>query len=148
MKRRRVVPVGAAVLVVVALLKDIFVVRGLVTPEKVSAAIITGDLKRLRWMHRAREAMSPELSLARQRAENDLADLERTRKERMEGLERLRLARHGPVRHIATALVVSPGAEVADLLAEEIDPDVRHRSKGASASSSTPTASTSCWANG
>jgi hypothetical protein len=50
---------------------------------------------------RAREAASPEIALARQRAENDLADLERTRRERMEGLSRLTLAKHGPVRHLA-----------------------------------------------
>ena len=80
---------------------------------------------------RLREASSPDMALARQRAENDLADLERTRKERMEGLDRLRLARHGPVRHIATALVFPPGAEVADMLAEEIDPYVRRRSEKA-----------------
>ena len=78
---------------------------------------------------RAREATSPEVSLARQRAENDLADLERTRRERMEGLERLKLARHGPVRHLATALVFPPGADIAELLAEEIDPDIRRRSE-------------------
>lgn len=80
---------------------------------------------------RAREAASPEVSLARQRAENDLADLERTRRERMEGLERLNLARHGPVRHLTTALVFPPGADVAELLAEEIDPDIRRRSEWA-----------------
>jgi len=78
---------------------------------------------------RAREATSPEVSLARQRAENDLADLERTRKERMEGMERLKLARHGPVRHVATALVFPPGAEAVNILAEEIEPDVRRRSE-------------------
>ena len=33
-------------------------------------------------------------------AENDLADLDRTRRERLEGLSRLTLARHGPVRHV------------------------------------------------
>jgi hypothetical protein len=78
---------------------------------------------------RAREAMSPEVSLARQRAENDLADLERTRKERMEGLERLKLARHGPVRHVATAIVMPPGADAVAELAEELDPEIRRRSE-------------------
>ena len=88
---------------------------------------------------RAREAMSPDVSLARQRAENDLADLERTRKERMEGLERLKLARHGPVCHVATAIVMParaataaggpPGADVAAELAEELDPEIRRRSE-------------------
>ena len=78
---------------------------------------------------RAREASAPEVSLARQRAENDLADLERTRKERMEGLGRLKVVRHGPVRHLATALVFPPGADVAALLAEELDPNIRRRSE-------------------
>jgi len=80
---------------------------------------------------RAREATAPEVSLARQRAENDLADLDRSRKERLEGLERLKLARHGPVRHVATALVFPPGAEVVPLLAEELDPTIRRRSEKA-----------------
>jgi hypothetical protein len=80
---------------------------------------------------RLREAASPEFALARQRAENDLVDLQRTRKERMEGLERLRLARHGPVRYIATALVCPPVAEAANLIGEEIPPDLRLRSEKA-----------------
>ena len=80
---------------------------------------------------RARESASPEVSLARQRAENDLKDLERTRQERMEGLERLKLAKHGPVRHIATAIVMPPGADVAAQLAEELDPELRRRSEKA-----------------
>jgi len=78
---------------------------------------------------RAREATSPEVSLARQRAENELADLERTRAERMQGLERLKLARHGPVRHVATAVVMPPGADVAAELAEDLDPEIRRRSE-------------------
>lgn len=83
---------------------------------------------------RAREATSPEIALARQRAENDLADLERTRRERLEGLTRLMLAKHGPVRHVATALVLpSSMAEQipSGLLAEDIDPEIRRRSEKA-----------------
>jgi hypothetical protein len=38
---------------------------------------------------RAREQLAPEMAIARQRAENDLADLERTRAERLAGLDRL-----------------------------------------------------------
>ncbi|HPC17198.1 MAG TPA: helicase-related protein [Candidatus Hydrogenedentes bacterium] len=78
---------------------------------------------------RAREAGSPEVAIARQRAENDLADLQRTRKERMEGLQRLDLARHGPVRHIATALVFPPGADACELMLDEADPEIRRRSE-------------------
>jgi len=78
---------------------------------------------------RAREATAPEVAIARQRAENDLSDLQRTRKERTEGLQRLNLARHGPVRHVATAVVLPPGAEIAAQLAEDIDPEIRRRSE-------------------
>ena len=79
---------------------------------------------------RRREKDSPEVALARQRAENDLADLKRTREERMAGLERLAIAKHGPVRHVATALVLPAGAEVASVLAglaEDLDPEVKRR---------------------
>jgi superfamily II DNA or RNA helicase len=79
---------------------------------------------------RAREATSPEVAVARQRAENDLADLERTQKERMAGLDKLAIARHGPVRHIATALVVpatdAPHTAVTDLLCD-IDPELNRQ---------------------
>jgi superfamily II DNA or RNA helicase len=81
---------------------------------------------------RAREVGSPEVAIARQRAENDLADIERAHKERMGGLDRLAIARHGPVRHIATALVVpatdAPKSALADLL-EELDPEIKRQSE-------------------
>jgi SNF2 family DNA or RNA helicase len=81
---------------------------------------------------RAREAASAEIALARQRAENDLADLQRIRQERSAGLKRLELARHGPVRHLATAVVV-PSAQAdgmlpCDLL-EDLDPETTRRSE-------------------
>jgi superfamily II DNA or RNA helicase len=60
----------------------------------------------------ARERESPEMALARQRAEQDLADLERTRKERLTGLDRLSIARPGPVRHVATAVVLTPDKDI------------------------------------
>jgi len=81
---------------------------------------------------RAREAESPEMAVARQRAENDLADLERTHAERLAGLDRLLIARHGPVRHVASALVLQPGeAGLAQLdgCIEDIDPEIRRRSE-------------------
>jgi hypothetical protein len=81
---------------------------------------------------RAREAGSPEVALARQRAENDLTDIGRSQKERMAGLDRLAIARHGPVRHIATVVVVpasdAPKSAVADLL-DELDPEVTRQSE-------------------
>ena len=57
---------------------------------------------------RAREASEPDVALARQRSEQDLEDLQRTRTERLAGVERLRIARHGPVRHVASCLVLPP----------------------------------------
>ncbi|MGE4057010.1 MAG: DEAD/DEAH box helicase, partial [Vicinamibacterales bacterium] len=55
----------------------------------------------------ARERESPEVALARQRADHDYEDLRRTRTERLAGLDRLSIARTGPVRHLATAAVAS-----------------------------------------
>jgi superfamily II DNA or RNA helicase len=84
---------------------------------------------------RAREVGSPEVALARQRAEQDLADLERSRTERLAGLDRLVIARHGPIRHLASAVVLPPSADAAAAqiaaLAEEIDPEIRRRSEKA-----------------
>jgi superfamily II DNA or RNA helicase len=60
---------------------------------------------------RAREASQPEVAIARQRAENELTDIQRTRRERLAGLDRLTLVKHGPVRHVASALVLPLGAE-------------------------------------
>lgn len=44
----------------------------------------------------ARERESPDVALARQRAQQELADLERARSDRLEGLTRLAIARTGP----------------------------------------------------
>ena len=81
---------------------------------------------------RAREKADSSVAIARQRAENDLADLQRTQKERMAGLDRLSIARHGPVRHVATALVVpatdAPKAAIADLL-DDLDPEITRQSE-------------------
>jgi len=91
---------------------------------------------------RSREAVSAGIALARQQAENDLTDLIRTRKERMNGLERLKLARHGPVRHVGTAFVFPacaattgaagmpsayPDETSMTRLAEDFDPGVKRR---------------------
>jgi hypothetical protein len=82
---------------------------------------------------RAREAGSPEVALARQRAEQDLADLVRSRTERLAGLDRLVVARHGPIRHVASAVVLPPSADPAAaqiaVLSGDIDPEVRRRSE-------------------
>jgi superfamily II DNA or RNA helicase len=85
---------------------------------------------------RAREARAPETAIARQRAENDLADLQRTRRERLEGFDRLLVTRHGPVRHLATALVLPAGISAlpggaSPAAPEDVDPEVRRRSEKA-----------------
>ena len=77
---------------------------------------------------KARERSAPEIAIARQRAENDLADLTRTQRERLAGLERLMLAKHGPVRHIATALVLPSTRSVEEQLGvpfEDLPPQLR-----------------------
>ncbi|MBI4028201.1 MAG: DUF3883 domain-containing protein [Verrucomicrobia bacterium] len=82
---------------------------------------------------RAREKGDSSVAIARQRAEHELSDLERTQKERLDGLERLGIARHGPVRHVATALVVplsriGEGSGVRDLL-DDLDPEITRQSE-------------------
>ncbi len=67
---------------------------------------------------RAREAGGEtEVALARQRAEAELADLHRARRDRLSGLDRLTIARNGPVRHLATLLVLPP--EMAEIPIDE-----------------------------
>ena len=76
-----------------------------------------------------REPNEPEVALARQRAEQDLADLDRTRQERIAGIERLRVARHGPVRHVASCLVLPPNTAFDSFpeLAAEQDAGLKRR---------------------
>ena len=78
---------------------------------------------------RAREFTEPEVSLARQRAEQDMADLGRTRTDRLAGVERLRIARHGPVRHVASCLVLTldSAADRIATFAEDLDSSLRRR---------------------
>ncbi|MBI4677024.1 MAG: DUF3883 domain-containing protein [Elusimicrobia bacterium] len=81
---------------------------------------------------RAREAAASEIALTRQRAEHDLADLQRTRQERLDGLKRLEVARHGPLRYLATAVVL-PATQmerpVPPDLFDDLDPDAKRRSE-------------------
>lgn len=72
----------------------------------------------------------PEYKLAADEAKRHLEDLERSRKERLAGLDRLQIARTGPVRHLATAIVLTPEGDVAaqlGSLAREGDADLRRR---------------------
>jgi superfamily II DNA or RNA helicase len=80
----------------------------------------------------ARERESPEVALARQRAEQELAEVERGRAERLAGLDRLAVARTGPVRHLGTAVVLDPHTAADSqlaALADEMDPNVRRQSE-------------------
>jgi superfamily II DNA or RNA helicase len=72
----------------------------------------------------------PEYRLATDEAKRYLDDLERTKRERLAGLDRLQIARTGPVRHLATALVLMPEADVAaqiGTLGREPDADLRRQ---------------------
>jgi len=86
-----------------------------------------------RAMRLAAEAASkPEFKLAADEARKQVEDLERAKAERMDGLKRLEIARTGPVRHLATAIVFSPDADTAAQLADladELDPNVRRKSE-------------------
>ena len=58
-----------------------------------------------------------------------MADLERTQRERLAGIERLRIARHGPVCHVASCLVLPPDTDTDRFLelVEEPDPALKRR---------------------
>ncbi|MYC94581.1 MAG: DUF3883 domain-containing protein [Caldilineaceae bacterium SB0661_bin_32] len=78
---------------------------------------------------RARKQKESGVALALQRAEQDLTDLERTQRERLSGIKRLRLARHGPVNHVASCLVLPPDTAIDQFpeLAEEQDVGLKRR---------------------
>ncbi|MCY4188406.1 MAG: DUF3883 domain-containing protein, partial [Bryobacterales bacterium] len=78
---------------------------------------------------RSRESNEPEVALARQRAEQDLVDLERSRRERIAGMDRLRVARHGPLLHVASCLVLPPDTNegVVSDFAEDLDTGLKQR---------------------
>ena len=76
---------------------------------------------------RAREQNETEVALARQRAERDLEDLRRTQEQRLDGVARLRVARHGPVVHVASCLVMPSDMAADDLAGGEPDAALRRR---------------------
>ena len=76
---------------------------------------------------RAREQDAPDVALARQRAERDLDDLQRTKELRLEGVARLRVAHHGPVVHVASCFVTPNGMPKGDIAASEADAALRRR---------------------
>jgi len=77
-------------------------------------------------------ASRPEYKLAADEARKLVDDLERSRRERLDGLKRLEIARTGPVRHLASSLVlvadVDADAQLA-ALADEPDPHIRRQSE-------------------
>ncbi|MEX2167736.1 MAG: helicase-related protein [Pirellulales bacterium] len=81
----------------------------------------------------AAEASSkPEYKLTADEARKQVDELQRSRQDRLDGLQRLEIARTGPVRHVASALVLHPDADAdAQLaaLADELDPNVRRQSE-------------------
>jgi len=81
----------------------------------------------------AAEAITkPEYQLAADEARKRVEELQRTRAERLAGLKRLQIARTGPVRHIATAIVLTTDPDIQKQIADftdELDLDLRRRSE-------------------
>jgi hypothetical protein len=80
----------------------------------------------------AEASARPEFKLAADEARKYVDELERQREERLAALGRLQIARSGPVRHVATAIVLTPGADTGTQLAglaDELDPDIRRKSE-------------------
>ena len=78
----------------------------------------------------AMTARNPDYKLAFEKAFKVVADLKRDKDDRLAGLERLALARPGPVRYIGTAIVLTPDATVeAQLGAVALETDSELRRK-------------------
>lgn len=74
----------------------------------------------------------PEYKLTAEEARKYVGELQRAYETRIEGLTRLEIARTGPVRHVASAIVLSPDADTTAQMAElsdELDPNVRRKSE-------------------
>jgi hypothetical protein len=80
----------------------------------------------------AEASTKPEFKLAADEARKYVDELQRQRDERLAALGRLQIARTGPVRYLATAIVLAPGVDtqtqLADL-ADELDADIRRKSE-------------------
>jgi len=84
----------------------------------------------MKWSAEAHK--NPSYQLAADEAKREVEELMRSQKERLSGLSRLEIARTGPVRHVASVIVLSPDAEAGDqlvALAEEADPNIRRQSE-------------------
>ncbi len=78
----------------------------------------------------AQAAASADFKLAAEEARRSVTDLTRARDERRAGLNRLEVARTGPVQHLATAVVLLPDQDVERQLgtfARETDASLRRR---------------------
>jgi len=84
-----------------------------------------------RAMKLAAEAITkPEYARTADEARKSVDELERTHKERMEGLQRLEIARTGPIGYKGTAIVLVPDQEIEEQLgvfAPETDAELRKR---------------------
>lgn len=81
---------------------------------------------------KAEHGNHPDYALATDEAKRLVEDLERSRDDRLQGVQRLHLARTGPVAYLASALVLPATGDAEELVAalvEEPDPDVRRRSE-------------------
>jgi superfamily II DNA or RNA helicase len=79
----------------------------------------------------AEASAKPEFKLAAEEARKYVEELQRQREERLDGLKRLEVARTGPVRHLATAVVLPAGVDTESQLgdlADELDPSIRRKS--------------------
>lgn len=78
----------------------------------------------------AEASTKPEFKLAADEARKYVEELERQRKERLNGLGRLEIARTGPVRHIATAVVHLVDQDLSAWQADPLlDPALRRKSE-------------------
>jgi len=80
----------------------------------------------------AEAGAKPEYKLVADEARKYVDELMRQKQDRLEGLRRLEIARTGPVRYVATAIVLTPGADAAAQLsdmADELDPTLIRKSE-------------------
>lgn len=80
----------------------------------------------------ARASTKPEFKLAADEAMRYVERLERDREERLAGVQRLAIARTGPVRHVATCVVLAPAEDTQaqlDGLADEPPPHIQKQSE-------------------
>lgn len=73
---------------------------------------------------------NPEYKLAADEAKREVEELERIRRDRLASIDRLQIARTGPVRHLATAVVLTAEGDMAaqlGSLAREGDVELRRR---------------------